>query len=404
MNILRRFYCRTYQTVVGFAAYFLNFKEPELISGEGASSEAVNVLKKRGYLRPLIETDPGVYSLGLTKNLEDSLTKAGYSYALYHDVVANPTFDCINEAKSLAVKKNCDSIIAIGGGSSLDTAKTVGALIANPHSSIASLRGILKVRKRYPLLVAIPTTAGTGSEATVAAVVVNPKTHEKFAINDPKLIPQVCLHDSALLAKLPPKIIAATGMDALTHAVEAFIGHERTGKTKRYSIEAVRLIDGNLYAFYQNPSNQKARLAMQRASYLAGVSFTRSYVGYVHAIAHTLGGQYNIPHGLANAIILPHVLRAYGRNADKPLARLSDALQLTKNTASRHDKALAFIAWIDDMNAKMDIPKTFNHVIIPSDIPLLAKRADKEGNPLYPVPKEYSAAELALLYKEIDPQ
>ena len=193
-------------------------------------------------------------------------------------------------------------------------------------------------------------------------------------------------------------------MDALTHAIEAFIGHERTAKTKRYSIEAVRLIDANLFAFYQDPSNEKARLAMQHASYLAGVAFTRSYVGYVHAIAHSLGGHYNVPHGLANAIILPHVLRAYSRSADKPLARLSDALQLTKNTASRHDKALAFIAWIEGMNAKMGIPKTFDHVIKPADIPILASRADKEANPLYPVPKEFDAAELASLYKEIDPQ
>jgi alcohol dehydrogenase len=404
MNPFRKAYCRSFQFCVGLAAYAMNFKEPELISGEGASSKVSEVLKKRGYMRPLIVTDPGVYSLGLSKTLEDSLKANGLSYALYKDVVANPTFDCINEAKALAEKNNCDSIVALGGGSSMDTAKTVGALLANPKASIASLRGILKVHKRYPMLIAIPTTAGTGSEATVAAVVVNPKTREKFAIDDPKLIPQVCIHDSSLLAKLPPKIISSTGMDALTHAVEAFIGHERTAKTKRYSIEAVRLIDENLYAFYQDPSNAKARLAMQRASYLAGVSFTRSYVGYVHAIAHSLGGQYNVPHGLANAIILPHVLRSYGKKADKPLSRLAEALTLTKPNASRHDKALAFIAWIEGMNAKMGIPKNFDHLIKSEDIPLLAARADKEANPLYPVPKEMDEKELAMLYKEIDPQ
>jgi alcohol dehydrogenase len=404
MNPFRRFYCHSYQAIVSLAAHFLNFKEPELLSGEGASAQAPEVLKKRGYLRPLIVTDPGVYGLGLTKTLEDSLTAAGYTYALYKDVVANPTFDCINEAQALAKKSNCDSIIAVGGGSAMDTAKTVGALLANPRSTIAKMRGILKVHKRYPLVIAIPTTAGTGSEATVAAVVVNPKTHEKFAINDPKLIPQVCIHDSSLLAKLPPKIIASTGMDALTHAVEAFIGHERTAKTKRYSLEAVRLIDANLLSFYQNPGNEKARLAMQRAAYLAGVSFTRSYVGYVHAIAHSLGGQYNVPHGLANAIILPHVLRAFGKKADKPLSRLAEALTLTKPSSSRHDKALAFIAWVEGMNEKMGIPKTFDHVIKPEDIPLLAERADKEANPLYPVPKEMDAKELSELYKEIDPQ
>jgi alcohol dehydrogenase len=275
------------------------------------------LLKKKGFMRPLIVTDPGVYSLGLCQPLEDALKAANLSYEVYSKVVPNPTFDCILEAKALAEKSNCDSLIALGGGSSMDTAKAVGALLANPKASLPSLKGVLKVHKRYPLLIAIPTTAGTGSETTVAAVVVNPKTHEKFAINDPKLIPQVAVLDSSLLAKLPPKIISSTGMDALTHAVEAYIGHERTNKTKRYSLEAVRLIDENLFLFYQDPKNQKARSLMQRAAYLAGVSFTRSYVGYVHAIAHSLGGEYNVPHGLANAVILPHVLRHYGAKDEK---------------------------------------------------------------------------------------
>jgi alcohol dehydrogenase class IV len=254
------------------------------------------------------------------------------------------------------------------------------------------------------MLIAIPTTAGTGSEATVAAVVVNPKTHEKFSINDPKLIPEVAIHDSALLADLPPKIIAMTGMDALTHAVEAYIGHCRTVKTKRYCLEAVRLIADNLPAFYANPHEPKARLALQRASYLAGVAFTRSYIGYVHAVAHSLGGQYNVPHGLANAVILPYVLRRYGKKAEKPLARLSEALTLTPYLASRKEKAAAFIRWVDEMNAKLGLPKTFDHLVKPEDIPLLAQRAAKEANPLYPVPLELSSRELQEIYKEIDPQ
>lgn len=404
MNFFSRFGCRTYQCAVDLVLFIMPFKEPERFEGEGASSRVNEILKKKGFMRPLIVTDPGVYGLGLTKPVEEALSQAGYTYALYKDVVANPTFDCINEAKALASKSNCDSIIAIGGGSSMDTAKAVGALLANPKATLVKLRGVFHVHKRFPLLIAIPTTAGTGSEATVAAVIVNPKTHEKYAINDPKLIPQVAILDSALLAKLPPKIIASTGMDALTHAVEAYIGHERTAKTKRYSIQAVQLIHDNLYAFYSNPSDEKSRLAMQKASYLAGVSFTRSYVGYVHAIAHSLGGQYNVPHGLANAIILPHVLRRFGKNAEKPLADLADAIRLTKDSAPRHEKALAFIAWIDEMNAKMGIPKNFDHLIKQEDIDTLAHRAAKEANPLYPVPKEFDWRELADIYKEIDPQ
>ncbi len=404
MNIFAVAYCRSYQFVLSLAVRFLNFKEPELLSGEGSSVQVPLVLKKHGYLHPLVVADPGVVKLGLTKTLEDSLRAAGYAYALYDGVMPNPTFDCIYEAKALALKNNCDSIVAIGGGSTMDTAKAVGALLANRHATLNSLRGILKVRHRYKMLIAIPTTAGTGSEATVAAVVVNPKTHEKFAINDPKLIPEVAIHDSSLLAGLPPKIISTTGMDALTHAVEAYIGRCRTAKTKRYSIEAIRLIADNLSAFYADPSNGKARLNMQRASYLAGVAFTRSYIGYVHAIAHSLGGQYNVPHGLANAVILPYVLRRYGKKAEKPLARLSEALTLTPYSASQKEKAVAFIRWIEDLNAKMAIPKTFDHLIKPEDLVLLSKHAAKEANPLYPVPEELDAKELLEIYKEVDPQ
>lgn len=404
MNPLRTFACRLYQQTLNFFSHFLSFKEPELLTGEGISSSIPALLKKKGFMRPLIITDPGVYSLGLSQNLETALKAANVSYEVYAKVIPNPTFDCILEAKALALKGNCDSLIALGGGSSMDTAKAVGALLANPKASLPSLKGVLKVHRRYPLLIAIPTTAGTGSETTVAAVIVNPKTHEKFAINDPKLIPQVAVLDSSLLAKLPPKIIAATGMDALTHAIEAYIGHERTEKTKRYSIEAVRLIDENLFAFYSDPNNQKARSAMQRAAYLAGVSFTRSYVGYVHALAHALGGQYNVPHGLANAVILPHVLRHYGKKDEKSLARLAEAISIAKSGASVHENALAFIHWVETMNATMGIPPTFSHLIQPADLPILSSRADKEANPLYPVPKELSRKELEAILKEIDPQ
>lgn len=401
MNGLRVIWCRLYQHVMALAMYFLPFNEPEL--HEGVAS-IPGILKARGYKNPLIVTDPSIYKLGLTKPLEDELKKAGISYSLYSDVVANPTFPCVYAAEKVAKDGKCDSIIALGGGSSIDTAKAVGALLSNPKKDIKALRGTLKVTHRYHFLLAIPTTAGTGSEATVAAVVVNPDTHEKFSINDPKLIPQVAVHDDTLLKGLPPKVISTTGMDALTHAVEAYIGHSRTSKTKRYSLEATKLISEYLFRFYTNPADDEARKQMLKASYLAGVSFTRSYVGYVHAIAHSLGGQYNVPHGLANAVILPHVLRAFGKKAEKPLADLAIAAGVGKEGEDVHKRALAFIAWIEEMNKKMAIPVTFDHLIKPEDIAVLSKRADKEANPLYPVPKEMDADELAKLYKEIDPQ
>jgi alcohol dehydrogenase len=402
MNLFSKCYCRFYQGIMRVAQSFLKFEEPELHEGNNTCADVPAILKKRGFLRPLIITDPGVYSLGLTASLEEALKKAGVSYSIYSKVVANPTFDVIIEAKALAGKDNCDCLIAVGGGSSIDTAKAAGALLADPKATLPRLKGLLKVHRRYPLLIAIPTTAGTGSETTVAAVVVNPKTHEKFSINDPRLIPQVAILDSSLLKKLPPNVIASTGMDALTHAVESYIGHSGTRKTEEYAIAAVRLIHNSLYAFYENPADGEARGEMQKAAYLAGFSFTRAYIGYVHAIAHSLGGQYNVPHGLANAIILPYVLRRYGKKAEKPLAELSDAVGLTGKSASAHEKAASFIAWIEQMNSKMAIPTVFSGVIKKDDIPLLSLRAAKEANPLYPVPKEMNAKELAEIYKEID--
>lgn len=401
MNGLRVIYCRCYQHVMALAMHFLPFNEPE--RHEGMAS-IPGILKEHGYSHPLLVVDPMLDKLGLATPLKEGLTKAGISYALFTEVVPNPTFPCVYSARKMAVDNKCDSIIALGGGSSIDTAKAVGALLANPKKDIPDLRGTLKVHHRYHFLIAIPTTAGTGSEATVAAVVVNPETHEKFSLNDPHLIPQIAIHDDSLLKGLPPKVISTTGMDALTHAVEAYIGHTRTKKTKAYSLEATRLIGEYLFRFYSNHDDDEARKQMLKASYLAGVSFTRSYVGYVHAIAHSLGGEYNVPHGLANAVILPHVLKRYGKSCYKALSDLSLAAGVGKKEASKEVNAKAFIAWIEDMNKKMAIPTTFDHLIKPEDIATLSSRADHEANPLYPVPKEMDQKELAELYQEIDPQ
>lgn len=401
MNVAKKAYCRLYQRVMALAMHFLPFVEPELHEGVGSLPE---ILRQRGYHNPLVVTDPMILKLGLSQGLTDALTKAKIDYAMFSDVVPNPTFGCIYAAKDVAVKNKCDSIIAIGGGSTMDTAKAVGALLANPKKDLLAFRGTLKVTHRYHFLVAIPTTAGTGSEATVAAVVVNEAKHDKFSINDPHLIPQVAVHDDSLLRGLPKKVISTTGMDALTHAVEAYIGHTRTKKTKRYSLEATKLISQYLFRFFDNAADDEARKMMLRASYLAGVSFTRSYVGYVHAIAHSLGGEYNVPHGLANAVILPHVLKKYGASAYKPLSDLAFAAGVGKESDDKKANAEAFIAWIEEMNKKMDIPTHFAHLIKKEDIALLSSRADKEANPLYPVPKEMDKNELAILYKEIDPE
>jgi alcohol dehydrogenase len=282
----------------------------------------------------------------------------------------------------------------------MDCAKGVGARIARPEKMVPQMKGELKIRKKIPPLFAIPTTAGTGSEATVAAVISNNETHEKYAINDMSLIPHYAVLDPMLTINLPPHLTAATGMDALTHAVEAYIGKSNTDETRQCSRDAVKLIFDYLPEAYRNGKNLEARTKMQKAAYLAGVAFTRAYVGYVHAIAHTLGGFYSVPHGLANAIILPHVLEYYGESVYEPLAELADLIKISNSTETIETKAKKFIEAIKFLNKEMDIPSKVSG-INEDDLPLMVDRAYHEANPLYPVPKILSKKELLTLYQII---
>jgi alcohol dehydrogenase class IV len=247
------------------------------------------------------------------------------------------------------------------------------------------MRGLLKITHKLPPLFAVPTTAGTGSEVTLAAVVSDPETHEKNACNDPKLRPKYAVLDPELTVGLPPHITSTTGMDALTHAVEAYIGKSNVKSTEEYAEKATKMIFENIEKAYTNGKDIEARDQMLKASFYAGQAFTRAYVGYVHAIAHNLGGQYGVPHGLANAIILPYVLEYYGETAHKRLAKLAEIAGV-KTTGSDKEKAEAFIEAIKTLNKNMNIPDGFD-MVQEKDIPVIVERALKEGNPLYPVPK-----------------
>ena len=401
MNIFKRFGCRSYQTVMYLAAFLLNIHEPKLISGEGSLKKIPSVLKEKNLKHPIIVTDNSLYELGLLNELFEVLKESGINYSIFHEVVPNPTIKNVNDGLAIYKADSCDSIIAFGGGSSLDCAKVIGALANNKGKTVEKLKGLLHVHKAMPFFIAIPTTAGTGSETTLAAVIVNEVTHHKYAINDPHLIPHLAVHEPKLLIKLPGKVTSTTGMDALTHAVEAFIGSENTRKTKTAALEAVKLIDENLVNSYLEPENLTYRKNMQHASYLAGVAFTRAYVGYVHAVAHSLGGKYNVPHGLANAIILPYVLEAFGKSAYKKLAILSDKISLTDAKASNKEKAEAFINYIKEMNKKMNIPDKFDIKYVKEDVDEMIKHAIKEANPLYPVPREFEYKEFEAIYRKI---
>ena len=386
MWFLKKCWYRTYQKVLFLAMCLMNWKEPELIEGEGAVLKLPAFIKNKGINKVLVVTDKGLMGLHLLDPLFEELKKEGIDYVVFDGVQPNPTIPNIEDCRNVYLENNCQGIIAFGGGSPMDCAKAAAARVVKPKQSVRKMRGYLKVSKKLPAFFAVPTTAGTGSETTVAAVVTDPETHEKNAISDPCLRPKYAVLDPALTTGLPPHITSTTGMDALTHAVEAYVGKSNVKSTIKYSEDAVKLIHANLEKAYNNGKDMEARENMLKASFYAGCAFTRAFVGYVHAIAHNLGGMYNTPHGLANAVILPYVLEWYGASVYKPLAKLADLINLTDKELSNEEKAKAYIAEIRRMNKAMNIPEKFDF-IKEEDIPTLVKRALKEGNPGYPVPR-----------------
>lgn len=387
---IKKCWYRICQKVLMVAMCFMDWKEPELLEGEGAVLKLPALIKSKGLKKVLVVTDKGLMSLGLLNPLFDELKAQGIEYAIFDDVRANPTILNIEDCKDLYIKENCEGIIAFGGGSPMDCAKAAAARVVKPHQSVRAMRGYLKVGKKLPPFFAVPTTAGTGSETTLAAVVTDPETHEKNAIADTCLRPKYAVLDPVLTIGLPPHITAMTGMDALTHAVEAYIGKSNVKSTIKYSEDAVKLIHENLEKAYKNGKDIEAREKMLKASFYAGSAFTRAFVGYVHAIAHNLGGLYNTPHGLANAVILPYVLDWYGDCVYPQLAKLADIAGISKEDMSIEEKGKAYIAEIRRMNKAMNIPEKFDF-IKEEDIKTLVERALKEGNPGYPVPKIMNA-------------
>lgn len=342
-------------------------------------------------------------NLGLTDRLQKALSDNGIPYYIYDKTVANPTTRNVAEALKMYQENQCNAIIGFGGGSSMDCAKALGARIAKPNQSLARMKGILKVHKKLPLLIAIPTTAGTGSETTLAAVITDAQTRYKYAINDFPLIPRYAVLDPKVTLSLPPFITATTGMDALTHAVEAYIGNSTTHGTRTDALLAVKLIFANLDTAYTDGNNLDARRNMLKASFYAGCAFTKSYVGYVHAVAHSLGGEYNVPHGLANSILLPFVLESYGSTIDKKLSQLAYAAGISALDTPDDEASKNFIQAIKDMKKRFNISDTVPQ-IKEDDIPKLSHYADKEANPLYPVPVLMDAHELERFYYQLMPK
>ena len=397
MNFFQKAFYRCFQAVLRLALPVLPYRSPRVLEAVG---DIPGCLKEKNIQNVLVVTDGFLHISGMLEPLKKTLAENGIRYTIYDEVVPNPTVLNVELARERYLENGCQALIGFGGGSSIDCAKAVGARIARPNKPIPKMRGILKVLLPIPFLIAVPTTAGTGSETTLATVITDDKNAHKFPINDFPLIPRVAVLDPEMTRSLPKNMTSTTGMDALTHAIEAYIGRSTTRQTRADALEAARLIAENLEKAYGDGSDMNARANMLRAAFLAGGAFSKSYVGYCHAVAHSLGGQYHIPHGLANAVLLPYVLEAYGSAINRKAKDIAMAMHIADAATPEGAAPGLLIAEIRRMNRDMGIPEKLSS-IRPADIPKLAAYADKEANPLYPVPVLMDRQELQKFYFDV---
>jgi len=365
---------------------FLPIPQPTLLVGPGSSGRLGQAVAGFGHRKILIVTDGIISKLGLLKTLTDALGEGGAAYVVFDEITPDAPIPLIERGIDFYREHDCDAIVAVGGGSSMDASKAIAVSIANPKKSLRSLAGYFKGFNTPVPIYAIPTTAGTGSEVTVAAVIADPERHSKLVVVDTRMVPKMAALDPSLMTGLPPSVTAATGIDALTHAVEAYIGNWATPYTDGMALSAVGLIFENLRTCYREGGNLEAREKMSLASTYAGIAFTRANVGYVHAIAHQFGGLYHTPHGLANAIVLPHVLRFSAPAITGRLAQLAVRAGLGADHEDDDTLARKFLDGVDALNRDLNIP-TYLAALRESDIPALARAALKEAHTGYPVPR-----------------
>lgn len=385
----------------GLVTRFIPIPQPTLLVGPGSSGRLGQAVAGFGHEKILIVTDSVISKLGLLKPLTDALTAGGAHYVVFDEITPDAPIPLVERGIAFYKEHGCDAIVAFGGGSSMDASKAIAVSISNPKP-LRQLAGYLKGLRSPVKIYAVPTTAGTGSEVTVAAVISDPEKHAKLVIVDPRMVPKMAALDPCLMTGLPPHITAATGIDALTHAIEAYIGNWTTPYSDGMALSAVGLIFENLRTAYTHGKNLEAREKMALASTYAGFAFTRANVGYVHAIAHQFGGLYHTPHGLANAIMLPHVLK-YSRPAIiERLAQL--AVRAKVGTEDEPSSVLAqkFLDAVDQLNQDLGIP-TYLEALQESDIPALAKAACFEAHTGYPVPRYMSQTQCEALIRQVLP-
>lgn len=378
--------------VVTWLLRLLPRNAPVVYKGANSSLVLCEQLAVLGFRRVLIVTDNFLGSSGILDGIKGQLEKDGVEFVVYDGVLPDPSFDKVQEGEAVYRTERCEAVIAVGGGSVLDAAKMVAMLHTNP-GPLKKFDGIQKSKRPGVPLFAIPTTAGTGSEITLAAVITDPDSHRKVPVVDSKMIPGYVALDAEIMKGMPPGITAATGMDALTHAVESYLSKASNESTEIQARAAIRLIFRYLVPAYKDGSNMEARDAMAVASFYAGAAFGKTSVGYVHAVAHQLGRVCGTPHGNANAMVLPEVLSAYGDSVHTRLADLARLVEIGNPGDSDRELAIAFIDAITEMRKEMELPLQPKELKA-HDVPGIIEEALKEAGGLYPVPRYMSADEI----------
>lgn len=385
---MKLIFARIYQKILYVATNLMKFRTPTVLDNILHIKE---VLKNKKFKNVLLLSGKRVCKEEFYIRLDESL-KDEFNVLHYTDIPSDPDIESIEKAVKVSKEHNIECVVAIGGGSTMDAGKVIAARLTN-KKSIRKMRGILKVTKKPLFMIMVPTTCGTGSECTVASVVTDLERNEKYSISDPKLIPQYAVLDPTTLLTLPKNLIATTALDALTHAVEAYIGKSNTTKTTRYAFNAMYKIFDNIVDAY-NTKDLEALELLQIASYEAGVAFTKAYVGYVHAFSHAISAYYHLPHGYLNGVLLPIILEEYGTSIKKELDELS--LELFGE-----DSFIYFIDKIKELLVNLNIENNLCDIIKEEDIPNMIKHIKKEVYPLYPVPRFFSDEELVKIFNKI---
>ncbi|WP_035321696.1 iron-containing alcohol dehydrogenase [Peribacillus kribbensis] len=349
--------------------------------GVGKLNELPEILKAQNYQHVLIVTDPGIANSGLLERLENILTSSEIRYTVFKEVQPDPTLEVVDTVRQIFLDNKCDSIIGIGGGSSIDTAKGVSAAAANP-GDLSRYEGKNKLPNRGPDIIAIPTTAGTGSEVTHAMVLKDSKRKYKMGILSQNLHPKAAILDPQLLTTLPRGLAAITGMDALSHAIESYTSNQAQPITEALGLHAIRLIGKYLRPFVARRTDLEAASQMMLASTMAGAAFIWGRVAAVHALSHPLGGRYNIPHGLANSILLPVVMEFNASTNHEKFKEIAILLGENVEGLSSREAALRSVDAVKALIADLDIPPTLganNVSLSPEEIQIVAQEALDSG-------------------------